>query len=59
MWVAMLEAAGMDEAAMVRWHAQFEQLAPKAHHDFLRQLGISAHEASRIQAWAKDKADGA
>lgn len=57
MWVDMLEAAGMDEAAMVRWHAEFEQLAPMAHHAFLRQLGISAHEARRIQAWAKDKAD--
>lgn len=59
MWVSMLEAAGMDEAAMVRWHAQFEQLAPMAHYDFLRQLGIPKHEARRIQAWARDMAGGA
>ena len=58
MWVSMLEAAGMDEAAMARWHAQFEQLAPMAHYDLLRQLGIPDREVRRIQAWAREMAGG-
>ncbi len=55
MWVSMLAAAGMDEAAMARWHAKFEELAPAAHHDLLRQLGIPEHEARQIQAWSREK----
>ncbi|VTR68138.1 Transcriptional regulator, MerR family [Desulfosarcina cetonica] len=53
LWVKMLAAAGMDEAAMARWHAEFEQLAPAAHYALLRQLGIPEREARQIQAWAR------
>ncbi|BBO84120.1 hypothetical protein DSCO28_46860 [Desulfosarcina ovata subsp. sediminis] len=56
MWVSMLEAAGMDEAAMARWHAEFEHLAPAAHYDLLRQLGIPEREARQIQAWSRGMA---
>lgn len=48
-WVEMLRAAGMDEAAMGKWHAEFERRAPEAHHQFLRALGISEDEALRIR----------
>ena len=62
-WVAMLRAAGMDDAAMERWHAEFERRAPQAHHDFLLSLGIPAHEIRRIRAWSAQErsteADGA
>ena len=48
-WVEMLHAAGMDEAAMHIWHAEFEHRAPEAHRNFLLSLGISEDEASYIR----------
>lgn len=48
-WVEMLRAAGMDEAAMRRWHIEFERRAPEAHHHFLLTLGISEDEALFIR----------
>ena len=48
-WVAILRAAGMDEAAMGRWHKAFELRAPDAHHEFLLSLGISEAEAVYIR----------
>ncbi len=52
-WVAMLEAAGMDDEAKNRWHAEFERRAPDAHHDFLLSLGISESEAMQIREWSR------
>jgi MerR family transcriptional regulator, thiopeptide resistance regulator len=49
MWVKMLAAAGMDEAAMMRWHADFESRAPTAHFEFLLSIGIPTEEAQLIQ----------
>lgn len=54
MWVKMLEAAGMDESSMGRWHAEFESRAPKAHYDFLLSLGIAEDEARQIQEWSRE-----
>jgi DNA-binding transcriptional MerR regulator len=48
-WTAMLAAAGLDEAAMARWHGLFEQQSPAAHAAFLRTLGIGEDEAARIR----------
>ena len=48
-WIEMLRAAGMDEAAMRRWHTEFERRAPEAHHKFLLALGISDDEALFIR----------
>lgn len=48
-WTEMLRAAGMDEAAMWRWHAEFERRAPEAHHQFLLSLGITEEEALLIR----------
>ena len=48
-WVEMLRAAGMSEAAMETWHAEFERRAPEAHHQFLLGLGISEAEALLIR----------
>lgn len=50
-WVEMLRAAGMDDAAMQRWHAEFESRAPEAHHRFLLSLGIEEEEALAIRKW--------
>lgn len=58
MWVEMLEAAGMDESAMQRWHAEFEVRAPEAHCDFLLSLGITEGEVERIQKWSRENSTG-
>jgi hypothetical protein len=50
MWVKMLQAAGMDEAAMMKWHAEFEFRSPEAHHDFLLSLGIQKIEVENIRS---------
>lgn len=47
-WIEMLRAAGMDEAAMLKWHTEFEKRAPEAHHQFLLGLGILEEEALYI-----------
>jgi hypothetical protein len=48
-WVAILRAAGLDDAAMHRWHVEFERMAPKAHQDFLESLGLPKAEVARIR----------
>jgi DNA-binding transcriptional MerR regulator len=49
-WVAILRAAGLDDAAMDGWHREFERLAPEAHQEFLASLGIPADEIRTIRA---------
>jgi MerR family transcriptional regulator, thiopeptide resistance regulator len=49
-WVQILAASGLDEAAMHRWHVQFEALAPESHQDFLESLGIPPAEIASIRA---------
>jgi MerR family transcriptional regulator, thiopeptide resistance regulator len=51
-WVAILRAAGLDDAAMHRWHVEFERIAPKGHQDFLESLGLQAAEVARIRQWS-------
>jgi DNA-binding transcriptional MerR regulator len=53
-WVAILRAAGLDDAAMHRWHVEFESMAPKAHQDFLESLGLPKSEVTRIRRWSRD-----
>jgi len=48
-WIEMLRAAGMDDAAMRKWHSEFERRAPEAHQQFLLTLGISEDEALFIR----------
>ncbi len=48
-WVALLRAAGMDDAEMRQWHVAFERQSPEAHRDFLESLGIPAAEIRRIR----------
>ncbi|MCG2585081.1 MerR family transcriptional regulator [Massilia sp. TS11] len=52
-WVGLLRAAGLDDAAMARWHALFERQAPGEHESFLRGLGLDAQEVTRIRSWAR------
>ena len=51
----MLCAAGMDEADMRRWHAEFERRAPKAHHQFLLGLGITDEEVRHTREHLRQK----
>ena len=53
MWIELLQAAGMDEQAMARWHREFERRSPAGHHEFLVSLGIPENEVARIRTWAK------
>ena len=48
-WTAMFRAIGLDDEAMSRWHAQFEQTMPQAHRAFLAALGLPAPEIARIR----------
>ena len=48
-WVALLRAAGMDDAEMRRWHGEFERQSPEAHQDFLESLGIPTTEIRKIR----------
>jgi MerR family transcriptional regulator, thiopeptide resistance regulator len=57
LWVEMLDAAGMDEAARRRWHTEFERRAPAGHQEFLLSLGIPAGEVERIQRWSRGEID--
>jgi len=52
-WVAMLQAAGLDEEGMKSWHIEFEKSAPEAHQDFLESIGISGSEIATIRDWSK------
>jgi len=48
-WTVLLRAAGLDDAAMARWHALFEQQNPLAHQAFLVSLGLPDDEVLRIR----------
>ena len=54
MWTGMLRAAGMDDEAMSRWHAEFEKRAPEEHHEFLFSLGIPEREILDIRKWSAE-----
>jgi DNA-binding transcriptional MerR regulator len=48
-WTALLREAGLDDAAMLRWHQAFEQSLPEAHQDFLESLGLAPPEIAHIR----------
>jgi hypothetical protein len=48
-WVALFREIGLDDVAMHRWHAAFEQRAPEAHQSFLEWLRVSAADIGRIR----------
>lgn len=57
-WIRLLDAAGLNEAARNKWHAEFERLAPDAHQDFLESLGIPAKEVQLIRTFSKKTQKG-
>ena len=52
-WVALLEASGLDERGMEKWHIEFERTSPEGHQDFLESIGIDADEISEIREWSR------
>ena len=54
-WVALLRAAGLDEAGMKTWHVEFESTSPEGHQDFLESLGIPPSEVAEIRAWSRER----
>jgi len=54
LWVAMLRAAGLDEAGMRNWHIAFEKTSPEAHLDFLESIGLEKGEILAIRAWSNE-----
>ena len=53
-WVALLQASGLDEAGMQKWHVEFEKMSPEAHQDFLESLGIDKEEIDQIRQWSQE-----
>jgi DNA-binding transcriptional MerR regulator len=51
-WIALLKAAGLDEADRVQWHREFERLSPEAHQDFLESLGLPDKEIQGIRQFS-------
>ncbi|MGD2119889.1 MAG: MerR family transcriptional regulator [Chromatiales bacterium] len=56
-WVALLAAAGLDEAGMHRWHVEFEKMSPAAHQEFLQSIGIGQAEIAQIRDWSRNDLD--
>lgn len=48
-WVNRFRAAGLDEAAMQKWHRLFEQENPQGHQSFLEWLGLPAEKVTEIR----------
>lgn len=53
-WVNILKTSGMDDAAMHRWHINFEKDLPEVHTDFLQSLGFNPDEIVKIKNWSKN-----
>jgi hypothetical protein len=48
-WVKRFQAVGLDEAAMQKWHALFEQENPEGHQSFLEWLDLPAVRIREIR----------
>jgi MerR family transcriptional regulator, thiopeptide resistance regulator len=51
-WTGIMQAAGLSEQDMQRWHTEFERAAPEEHEQFLRYLQIEPEEVARIRSWS-------
>jgi DNA-binding transcriptional MerR regulator len=56
-WVSLLRASGLNEQEMLRWHIEFERLAPEKHLRFLKFLCIPEEEIKVIRSWASKRSD--
>ena len=51
-WIEVFQASGLDDAAMKRWHGEFERRYPAQHQAFLEWIGFSSDEAMRVRTSA-------
>ena len=54
-WVSIMQASGLTDEAMHKWHAEFEKAAPEEHQEFLEFLHIPAAEISTIRDWSRNQ----
>jgi len=52
-WMDILQAAGIDDEPLDRFHVEFERRDPDAHRDFLTSLGIAPAEIEEIQNYSR------
>ncbi len=52
-WVSLMRNAGLSDADMHRWHAEFELTSPEVHGQFLASLGLPENEISEIRNWSR------
>ena len=51
-WTALLASCGFTEDDMLRWHVEFERLAPEKHLRFLEFLCVPDPQIEEIRSWA-------
>ena len=49
----LFREVGLDEAAMLKWHALFEQRHPASHRSFLEWLGLDAAQIEQARACSR------
>jgi hypothetical protein len=52
-WISIMRAAGITDAQMHQWHAEFERSAPEEHQEFLEYLHLAPEEISSIRAGSR------
>ncbi|MBI5115157.1 MerR family transcriptional regulator [Candidatus Poribacteria bacterium] len=52
-WMSLLRASGFSDEDMLRWHVEFERLAPEKHREFLKFLCIPDEDIARIRSMGK------
>lgn len=48
-WVEVFRAIGLDDAAMQRWHREFERRYPDQHQSFLEWLQLPAEQIVKVR----------
>ncbi len=52
-WVEVFQAIGMDEAAMPKWHCEFERRYPAHHQSFLEWIGLAAEDILSVRKFSQ------
>ncbi|MBI4832882.1 MAG: MerR family transcriptional regulator [Candidatus Lindowbacteria bacterium] len=52
-WMSLLRASGFSDKDMLRWHVEFERLAPEKHQEFLEFLCIPDEDIGRIRSMGR------
>jgi DNA-binding transcriptional MerR regulator len=55
LWISLLESAGYDHAARLRWHRDFERASPIQHRRFLKFLNMDEDVIAALRRRCKDR----